>query len=91
MGYDRDVINKQGQMQIGFLYDFNAIRTTSQFNKRGKSYAARQSFSGSLAYDPAGKMILPSNRDQIGRSGISVRMFVDQNNNEKYDVGEVCV
>ncbi|MCH6232814.1 SPOR domain-containing protein [Aquiflexum sp. AIY15W] len=91
LGYERDMINKQGQLQVGFLYDFNAIRTSSQFNKRGKSYAARQSFSGSLAYDPAGKMILPSNRDQIGRSGISVRMFVDQNNNEKYDEGEEIV
>lgn len=91
LGYERDLINKQGQMQVGFLYDFNAIRTSSQFNKRGKSYAARQSFSGSLAYDPAANMALPSNRDQIGRSGISVRMFVDQNNNEKYDEGEEIV
>jgi len=91
LGYDRDMINKQGQMQVGFLYDFNAIRTSSQFNKRGKSYAARQSFSGSLAYDPGGNMVLPSNRDQIGRSGISVRMFIDQNNNGKYDEGEEIV
>jgi hypothetical protein len=44
-----------------------------------------------LAYDPAGNMLLPSNRDQIGRSGISVRMFIDQNNNEKYDEGEEII
>jgi hypothetical protein len=90
-GYDRDMVNKQGQLQLGFLYDFNAIRSSSQFNKRGKDYAARQSFSGSLAYDPAGGILVPSNRDQVGRSGISVRMFIDQNNNEVYDEGEEIV
>lgn len=91
LGYDRDLVKGMGQMQIGFLYDFTAVRTSSQFNKRGNTYSARQSFSGSLGFDPAGKILLPSNRDQVGRSGISVRMFIDQNNNEKYDKGEEII
>jgi hypothetical protein len=90
-GYDRDLANNTGQMQIGFLYDFQFIRSSSQYNQRRGEYAIRQSFSGSVAIDPASAALIPSNRDQLGRSGISVRMFIDQNENGVFDKGEEIV
>ena len=90
-GYDRDLANNTGQMQIGFLYDFQFIRSSSQYNQRIGDYSIRQSFSGSVAIDPASASLVPSNRDQLGRSGISVRMFIDQNENGVFDKGEEIV
>ncbi len=91
LGYDRELIRDVSQFQIGFLYDFNSLRSSTQYSKRSNGYAFQQGFSGSLAYDPAGKSILPSNRDQITRSGATVRLFVDTNENEIYDQGEEIV
>jgi hypothetical protein len=44
-----------------------------------------------LAFDPAGGMIIPSNRDQVTRSGAAVRLFVDSNENGLFDEGEEIV
>ncbi|MCR9083883.1 MAG: hypothetical protein NXH89_15755, partial [Cyclobacteriaceae bacterium] len=91
MAYDRDLINGSGQFQIGFLYDFNFFRSSTQFSTRKEGYSARQSISGSIGIDPVAGALLPSNRDQVSRSGVSVRMFIDENENGKFDKGEEIV
>ena len=91
MGYDRQLALNQSQFQVGFLIDFNSLRSSSQFSKRTGGYSAQQSFSGSLGYDPVGNTVIPSNRDQITRSGVTVRLFIDTNENELYDEGEEIV
>ncbi len=91
LGYDRELIRDLSQFQIGFLYDFNSLRTSTQYSKRTNGYAFQQGFSGSLAYDPAGNTIVPGNRDQVTRSGASVRLFVDSNENGLFDEGEEIV
>lgn len=90
-GYDRNLTNGTGQIQIGFLYDFSFIRSSTQYSRQKGNYSIRQSLSGSVAIDPASASLIPSNRDQLGRSGISVRMFVDQNENGVFDKGEEIV
>nr|MBI1229440.1 hypothetical protein [Cytophagales bacterium] len=91
LSYDRNIVNKSGAIQIGFLYDFNFIRSASQFTGRKGDYSIRQSLSGSLALDNQSGKLLPSNREQVNRSGISVRMFVDQNENGVFDEGEAII
>lgn len=91
VGFDREFLLNQNQFKIGFLYDFSALRTSTQFAKRTTGYQFQQGFSGSLAYDPGGKTLIPSNRDQITRSGVTVRLFIDANENAKYDEGEEIV
>ncbi|WP_255502095.1 hypothetical protein [Algoriphagus sp. AK58] len=91
LGYDKELLRNLSQFQVGFLYDFNSLRTSTQFSKRTKGYAFQQGFSGSVAYDPAGGALIPSNRDQITRSGATVRLFVDTNENGVYDEGEEVV
>lgn len=90
-GYDREFVRNLNQVQIGFLYDFSSLRSSSQFSKKSTGYSFQQAFSGSLAYDPAGTSVIPSNRDQITRSGATVRLFVDTNENGVYDEGEEVV
>ncbi len=90
LGYDKDLVRKSGQLQLGFLFDFNALRTSTQFSARKDSYVARQSLSGSLGLDPTGQ-ILATNRDQVTRFGISVKMFIDSNENGLFDEEEEIV
>lgn len=90
-GYNRDVANATGQVQVGFLYDFSFIRSSTQYSQQKGDYSIRQSLTGSVAIDPASASLIPTNRDQVSRSGISVRMFIDQNENGRYDKGEEIV
>jgi hypothetical protein len=91
LGFDRELGFKVSQFQVGFLYDFNSIRSSSQFTKRTQGYSLQQGLSGSLAYDPAGKGVVTSNRDQITRSGAAVRLYIDTNENGLFDKGEEIV
>jgi hypothetical protein len=91
LGYDRELIRDVSRFQIGFLYDFNSLRSSTQYTAGSNGYSFQQGLSGSVAYDPAGKTVIPSNRDQVTRSGASVRLFVDKNENGIYDEGEEVV
>lgn len=90
IGYDREIQRQTGLLQIGFLYDFRGIRTSTQFTKNEVGYVAQQAFTGSLGIDPKG-FILPDNRDQVTRSGVAVRLFVDANENGKFDANELVI
>lgn len=91
LGYDRELVRNLSQFQVGFLYDFQSLRTSTQFSKRTKGHVFQQGFSGSVAYDPAGGVLIPSNRDQVTRSGATVRLFIDSNENGLFDEGEEVV
>jgi hypothetical protein len=90
MGYEVDALRKRGQFQLGFLYDFRGLRTSTQFSASRNTYSAQQAITGSLGIDPGG-YILPDNRDQVTRSGVAVRLFIDANENGIFDQGEVVV
>lgn len=90
MGYDKDIVRGKGQFQLGFLYDFRGLRTSTQFSASRHAYAVQQGITGSLGIDPSG-YILPDNRDQVTRSGVAVRLFIDANENGEFDQGEVVV
>ena len=90
LGYEKDIERKSGQFQVGFLYDFNAVRSSTQFTAGTDNYVAQQSLSGSLGMEPSGR-ILATNRDQVSRSGIAVRMFIDENENGLFDEDEEIV
>ena len=90
LGYDHNLLVKRGRFQVGFLYDFNFIRTSTQFQKAGSSYGLMQSITGSMAYDPTGA-IIHGNRDQVNRAGVAVKLFIDENNNGIYDQYEYIV
>lgn len=91
LGYDREMIRDQSRIQVGFLYDFSSFRSSTQYTKGTNGFSFQQGVSGSLAYDPAGKGVIPSNRDQITRSGAAIRLFVDANENGVFDEGEEIV
>jgi hypothetical protein len=94
-GYDYDINVKSNMFQLGFLYDFNGMRssTRAQYRQEGKVFipTVNQSFTGSLGADFKNGTVIPTNRDQVGRSGASIRLFIDDNGNGKFDKGEEIV
>lgn len=95
ISYDRDFFNQTNIVQVGFLMDFQAFRSSSSAIIRQKGLQVEpnytQSFSGSFGADLKNGMIMPTNRDQVGRAGVTIRTFIDENNNGKYDKDEEVI
>lgn len=95
ISFDRDFLNKSNRFQFGLLYDFQSFRSSSQVQVQQKGLdfdlGYSQNFSGSFGADLRNGMILPSNRDQVGRAGVTIRTFIDQNGNGTWEKGEEIV
>ncbi|HAC16271.1 MAG TPA: hypothetical protein DCE78_10075 [Bacteroidetes bacterium] len=74
--------------QIGFVYDFNFARSTSRLRTRGTQATMSHNLRGSVGFDTGSSHFFTDYRQQVGRAGASIRMFVDQNTNGFYDDGE---
>lgn len=95
LGFDHDFANRTNALSFALLFDFNAVRSSTQgvIRQQGARIepSFNQSFSGSFGADLRNGMILATNRDQVGRAGVTVRMFIDDNANGKFDKGESIV
>jgi len=85
---DHDFRTSMTQVQAGFTFDLDAIRATTQYTGIGNSYNFQQTLNGSIGLDAQSAYFSASNREQVSRAAISVLMFVDSNDNRKYDPGE---
>jgi hypothetical protein len=94
-GFDHNFANKINTVQLALLFDFNTVRSSTQgiVRQQGNQIepSFSQAFSGSLGADLRNGMILATNRDQVGRAGVTIRMFIDENSNGKFDKGEEIV
>ncbi len=85
-GYDY----RLGQLytRLGFIMDLASVRSTTNVDLSGGRSMVRQNFRGSVGLDQNPGRVLPNNRNQVGRAGASVILFVDNNNSGKYDEGD---
>lgn len=74
--------------RFGLTLDLNALRSVTSAYTSGKKFAARQTLTGSLGWDIPNEIVVPSNRQQVGRAGAAVLMFVDNNNDGHYNTGD---
>jgi hypothetical protein len=82
--YKTNTINTR----LGLTLDLNAFRSVTSAYTSGKKFTARQTLTGSLGWDIPNEIIVPSNRQQVGRAGAAVLLFVDNNNDGHYNVGD---
>lgn len=78
-------------MDIGLIWDFGKVKSTTNYRSRASSSSIYQTLRGSLGYDRNYNELIWDNRNQVGRAGVSVRMFIDANGNGKYDFGEEII
>ncbi|MCF7824533.1 MAG: hypothetical protein K9N35_10230 [Candidatus Marinimicrobia bacterium] len=74
--------------EVGVSWDFDALRSTSTTRIIRSSPSFIQTLRGSVGLDRENGEYLWDNRQQVGRAGVSVRMFVDENYSGSYDDGE---
>ncbi len=86
--YSRNFLNHLNFLNVGLTIDFNAFRSTSNARNVRNQYSFSQNIRGSIGYDDYNKDLTVSNRQQVGRSATSVRLYVDSNNSGTYDEGD---
>ncbi len=83
--YGRNFINNFNTLRASFVIDFNKVRSNSTFSYTRSQYNISQNIRGSVGYDTNYDNFIATSRNQVGRSGAAIKLFVDNNNNEKYD------
>ncbi len=85
--YSKNFLNSISNTFVNLILDLPFVRSSSFINNDQFG----QYLQGSLNYDWTNNSIKFYNRQQIGRAGAIVRLFIDENNNEKYDLGEKII
>jgi hypothetical protein len=86
--YSRNFLNNLNFLNVGLTIDFNAFRSTTNARNVRNQYTFSQNIRGSIGYDDYNNDLTFSNRQQVGRSATSVRLYVDANNSGTYDEGD---
>lgn len=88
-GYD--FRSEQFTTRLGFIVDLVPVRSTTNIDVSGDRALVRQNFRGSIGFDHNPERIVPSNRNQVGRAGASVILFIDNNNSGTFDEGDEII
>lgn len=86
--YGRNFKSGANSFRFNFVIDFGKVRSNSTVATVGENFTATQNLRGSIGYDSNYKNFLFTSRDQVGRSGTAIQLFVDNNNNKKFDDGD---
>jgi len=91
IGYSKIVASGQSYLQVGFNLDFKGkVRSSSTARTDFSNPGFMQTFRGSLGYDEAFDEWQTSDRRQVGKSGASVVLFIDNDNDGSYsDADEI--
>lgn len=89
--YREDLISNNGFYELGVAWDAERFRSISSIKYSNNLSSFEQSLRGSAAFDRGNGDLLWDNRQQVGRAGASIRMYIDQNNSGSYEPGEEII
>ncbi len=84
----QDFFNNNRTFELGVSWDADKFRSVTSVKHANQSHALAQTLRGSIGLDRPNGEFLFDNRQQVGRAGASIRMFVDDDNSGRYDEGE---
>jgi hypothetical protein len=87
----RNFIGNFNLIRFNFTLDFNTFRSNTAIRSNRSGTTASQDFRGSLGYDTTNHRMFFTNRNQVGRAAVAVRLFVDNNNNGIFDEGDTII
>ena len=87
----RNFIGDFNLFRFSLTFDFSAIRSNTTVRSTRNATTLSQSLRGSVGYDSNHKNVLFTNRQQVGRSGVAMRMFIDNNNSGTFDEGDELI
>lgn len=91
LSYGRNFVGNFNLIRFSLSLDFSNFRSNSAIRSTPANNTYSQTFRGSVGFDSNHNRILPYNRQQVGRAGLAVRMFVDNNNSGTFDEGDVLI
>jgi len=83
-----NLIQSNPYIEVGVTWDMDALRSTTTVRTIKSTPSITQTVRGSMGLDRHNNEFLFDNRQQVGRSGVSIRMFIDDDNSGTYDEGE---
>ncbi|SMO88734.1 SPOR domain-containing protein [Gracilimonas mengyeensis] len=72
-------------IRFSMVIDFGKVRTNSTYSNIRNTGNFTQNVRGSIGYDSNYDNFIFTSRDQVGRSGTAVKLYVDNNGNNSYD------
>lgn len=89
--FGRDIRNKFNTLRLNVIFDFNKVRTNTTVTYLRNSFSTNQNVRGSIGYDANYNNLIFTSRDQVGRSGAAIRLFVDNNDNQAFDEADELI
>ncbi len=87
LGFNRNLMNNFNSFRFSLVIDFNVLRSGTNVNYMRNSASVTQNIRGSIGFDTNYNNILFTSRNQVGRSGMAVNLFVDNDSDGKYTHG----
>jgi tetratricopeptide (TPR) repeat protein len=84
----RNFISEFNTIRANFVIDFKRVRSNTTVTAIRKNVSSTQNIRGSIGYDSNFNNMIFTARDQVGRSGAAIQLFVDRNANGTYDEGD---
>lgn len=78
-------------LELGLTWDLDAVRASSTVRSVRSTQSFSQTLRGSGGLDRTRGEFIWDSRQQVGRSGVSIRMFEDYNNSGTFDIGESII
>jgi hypothetical protein len=88
INYEQNFRSRITNLGIGLRYDFSFARIGVSARQCNKTVQLVQSARGSLIYDASTRYISATDRNNVGRAGITLLPYLDINGNERRDEGE---
>ena len=88
VSFGRNYIGSYNSLRFSLVVDFSKTRMNTTFSNIRESSNITQNIRGSIGYDSNYNNFIFTSRDQVGRSGTAIQLFVDNNNNGSFDEGD---
>ncbi len=79
LSYGRNFAAEYNSLRFNLVVDFNKVRSSTTYSNIRGSGNLTQNVRGSIGYDTNYNNFIFTSRDQVGRSGTAVKLFVDNN------------
>jgi hypothetical protein len=88
LSYGRNFARNFNSLRFSLVVDLNKVRSSSTFSSIRGSNNFTQNIRGSVGYDTNYNNFLFTSRDQVGRSGTAIQLFVDNNADGTFNEGD---
>ncbi len=89
--YGRNFNRNFNSLRFSLVIDFDKVRSSTTYSNIHNNNNFTQNLRGSIGYDTNYNNMIFTSRDQVGRSGAAIQLFVDNNNSGTFDEGDEAI